>query len=75
MNEEENEMVYLIVGIAALIVGTLVGFFGGRSIMKKYIEENSQVNEEMIRAMFMQMGMKPNQKKINKVMKAMEKHK
>ena len=41
--------------------------------MKKYLKKNPPINEEMIKALMMQMGRKPNQKQINQMMKAMEK--
>ena len=36
-------------------------------------DEIMLVNEDMIKALMMQMGRKPNQKQINQMMKAMEK--
>ena len=41
--------------------------------MKKYLKKNPPINEDMIKALMMQMGRKPNQKQINQMMKAMEK--
>ena len=64
-------------GISHLIIGLLVGgaagFFGARAFMKKYLKKNPPINEDMIKALMMQMGRKPNQKQINQMMRAMEK--
>ena len=59
--------------ILILIVG-IVGFYGARTFMKKYLKKNPPINEDMIKALMMQMGRKPNQKQINQMMKAMEKY-
>lgn len=64
------DILLLVVG---LLIGALVGFFGARFFMKKYLKENPPINEEMIKTLMMQMGRKPNQKQINQMMKAMEK--
>ena len=42
--------------------------------MKKYLKKNPPINEDMIKALMMQMGRKPNQKQIDQMMKAMEKY-
>ncbi|GFR53374.1 hypothetical protein BAP_80 [Bacillus sp. CN2] len=39
--------------------------------MMSYLKKNPPINEQMLRMMMMQMGMKPSQKKINQMMKAM----
>ena len=57
-----------------LIVGLVIGFFGARAFMKSYMKKNPPINEDMIKALMMQMGRKPNQKQINQMMKAMEKY-
>ena len=57
-----------------LIVGAVIGFFLARNFMKKYLKKNPPINEDMIKALMMQMGRKPNQKQINQMMKAMEKY-
>lgn len=66
-----HDILILIVGI---LIGAVVGFFGARTFMKKYLKKNPPINEDMIKALMMQMGRKPNQKQINQMMKAMEKY-
>ena len=56
------------------ILLVVVGFFVARTLMKKYLKKNPPINEDMIKALMMQMGRKPNQKQINQMMKAMEKY-
>lgn len=63
--------IYILVGILALIVGLLLGFFIARKYMMDYIKKNPPINEKMLRVMMMQMGQNPSQKKINQMMKAM----
>ena len=65
------DIIYLIIG---LLVGGAAGFFGARAFMKKYLKKNPPINEDMIKALMMQMGRKPNQKQINQMMRAMEKY-
>ncbi len=65
------DIIYLIIG---LLIGGAAGFFGARAFMKKYLKQNPPINEDMIKALMMQMGRKPNQKQINQMMKAMEKY-
>lgn len=57
-----------------LILGAVIGFFVARKVMEKYLKKNPPINEDMIKALMMQMGRKPNQKQINQMMKAMEKY-
>ena len=57
-----------------LIIGLVIGFFGARHYMKKYFQKNPPINRDMIKALMMQMGRKPNEKQINQMMKAMEKY-
>ena len=66
-----HDILLVIVGI---LIGAVIGFFGARTFMKKYLKKNPPINEDMIKALMMQMGRKPNQKQINQMMKAMEKY-
>ncbi len=66
-----QDIILLVVG---LLLGAVIGFFVSRLVMKKYLKKNPPINEEMIKALMMQMGRKPNQKQINQMMKAMEKY-
>ncbi len=60
--------------LAGLVGGIIIGFLISRFVTKKYLKKNPPINEEMIKALMMQMGRKPNQKQINQMMKAMEKY-
>lgn len=55
--------------IIALLVGAVVGFFVAQRQLKKYLQKNPTINEEVVRTMMMQMGRTPSQKQINQVMK------
>lgn len=65
------DILYLVGG---LIVGAVLGFFLAKHFMQKYLKKNPPINEEMIKALMMQMGRKPSQKQINQMMKSMEKY-
>ena len=63
-------IIWCLVGLA---VGLVLGFFGARLFMKKYLKKNPPINEKMIKIMMQQMGRTPSQKQINQMMKAMNK--
>ncbi|WP_147532247.1 YneF family protein [Bacillus marasmi] len=65
--------VNILVGILALAAGVALGFFIARKYMMDYLKKNPPINEQMLKMMMMQMGMKPSQKKINQMMNAMNK--
>ena len=60
--------------LLGLVIGFIIGFFVARTVMKKYMKKNPPINEEMIKALMMQMGRKPNQKQINQMMKNLQKY-
>ena len=62
--------VLILVGI--LLVGAALGFFLSQRYFKKYLRDNPPVNENMIRAMMMQMGRKPSEKQVRQVMQSMQ---
>ena len=66
-----HDILLIIIG---LIIGAVIGFFAARTFMKKYLKKNPPINENMIKALMMQMGRKPNQKQINQMMRSMEKY-
>jgi uncharacterized protein YneF (UPF0154 family) len=65
----------LIIGIVCLLVGFVVGFLVMRAIFTKQLKDNPPINRDMIRAMFMQMGRKPSEKDITRVMNSMNQYK
>ena len=56
---------YTIVGA---IIGGLVTFYFTRKKFEKEIKENPPINEKMIRAMYMEMGRKPSEAQIKRIM-------
>nr|WP_096199540.1 YneF family protein [Bacillus sp. FJAT-45350] len=64
---------YIVVGLLAALAGVAIGFFIARKTMMSYLKKNPPINEQMLRVMMMQMGQNPSQKKINQMMKAMQK--
>lgn len=63
--------VAIIIGIVALLVGLIVGFLVSRKLFQRELEKNPPVTRNMIRTMYMQMGRKPSEKDINRVMETM----
>ncbi len=57
--------------IIALLVGIVIGYFGARYYMQRYIRENPPITEEMMRTMMMQMGQKPSERKLHQMMQTM----
>lgn len=62
----------IVIAVLALIAGVALGFFIARKYMMNYLKKNPPINEQMLKMMMMQMGMKPSQKKINQMMKVMQ---
>ena len=62
--------VFIIIG--CIILGFIIGFLVARKIISKYLQKNPPVNENMIRAMYRQMGRTPSEKQIREVMRSME---
>ena len=60
--------------IGVLILGLVVGFFASRWFFKRQLQKNPPINENMIRAMFMQMGVKASEARIRAVMYSMKKN-
>lgn len=56
--------------IIGVIIGLIVGFFLSRHFFKKQLEKNPPINEKMIRAMFMEMGRKPSEAQIRKILQS-----
>lgn len=46
----------VLVGILALVVGLVGGFFLARFTMKSYLAKNPPISEEMMKSMMMSMG-------------------
>ncbi len=55
--------------VICTLIGAIVGFFLARYFFKRELRKNPPINEKMIRAMFMEMGRKPNETQIKRIMK------
>ena len=58
----------MLYGFLGLAVGLAIGFFVSRYVFKKNLKKNPPINEKMIRAMYMEMGRKPSEVQIKKIM-------
>ena len=63
-----HDILMIVIG---LIPGLIIGFLGARIFMKKYLQKNPPINEDMIKVMMSSMGRTPTQKQVNQVMKNM----
>lgn len=61
---------FVLIIIFCLIGGLVGGFFIARTIIKKEIQKNPPINEDMIKAMYRSMGVTPSQARLNQTMKA-----
>ena len=60
--------VFIILG--CIILGFIIGFLVARKLISKYLQKNPPVNENMIRAMYRQMGRTPSEKQVREVMRS-----
>jgi uncharacterized protein YneF (UPF0154 family) len=65
-----HDILMIVIG---LVAGIVIGFFGARFFMQRYLKKNPPINEEMIKIMMSSMGRTPSQKQVNMVMKQMQK--
>ena len=72
VNLQVGAFVGIIIGL--ILLGALLGFFISRYVFKRQLQKNPPINENMIRAMFMQMGRKPSESQIRAVMNSMKKN-
>ena len=56
--------------IFGIIVGGFIGFFGARYFFKRQMQKNPPISEKMIRALFSEMGRKPSEAQIKRIMKS-----
>jgi uncharacterized protein YneF (UPF0154 family) len=66
-------LIHIVGYTVAVLAGLAIGFFIARKTMMSYLKKNPPINEQMLRVMMSQMGQNPSQKKINQMMKAMQK--
>ncbi len=64
--------ILLIVGIVALLLGAIAGFFIAIQYFKKYQKKNPPITEDQVRIMMRQMGRTPSEKQVRQVMQAMQ---
>ncbi len=58
-------MVYSLIG---LLIGVIVGFIVTKWYLKKEMDKYPAISEKMIRAMMIQMGKKPNEQQVKRIM-------
>ncbi len=65
-----HDILMIVIG---LVGGIIVGFLLARLYMKKYLQKNPPITEEMVKIMMGSMGRTPSQKQVNQVMKQIQK--
>ena len=63
---------FIILILLVILATAIVTFIVVRKIFAKQMKKNPPINENMIRAMFAQMGRTPSEKQVRAVMKSME---
>lgn len=53
------------------LIGAVIAFFVTKRLFEKQIKDNPPINENMIRAMYAQMGRKPSEAQIRQIMRTM----
>ncbi|UUX34601.1 YneF family protein [Fundicoccus culcitae] len=66
---------WLLIVVAALVIGFVAGFYIARRYMMDYFKENPPIDERMITQMMTQMGQKPSKKKVQQIMNSMKQSK
>lgn len=61
----------VLIAIVALVAGTIIGVMVTRSAVKKQLEQNPPLNEDMLRMMMMQMGRKPSETQVHQMMQSL----
>ena len=61
-------LLYLVLG---LVGGGLGGFFLSKYLFEKQLKENPPISEKQIRTMFSAMGQKPNEARVQQVLRQM----
>lgn len=72
MKGEKILGMYILIFVIGAALGVIGGFFGARQYMKKYLQENPPISEDMMRTMMMQIGQKPSERKLNQMMTSMK---
>ncbi|BAN06936.1 UPF0154 protein LVIS_1358 [Levilactobacillus brevis KB290] len=75
LTKEGNKLATWIWILIVIVVGLACaagGFYGARKYMENYLKDNPPINEDQLRAMMLQMGQKPSQRKLHQMMAAMQ---
>lgn len=67
-NVNNGGIVSMLYGCIGAIIGAIIGFFAARYFFKRNLQKNPPINEKMIRAMFLEMGRKPSEAQIKRIM-------
>ena len=62
------DLLYLLLG---LVIGAVATFFITRYFFQKQLKENPPITEKQIRQMFISMGQKPSEARIQQVLRSM----
>lgn len=53
-----------------IVIGLIVGFFGARFYFKRQLQKNPPITEKMARTMFAEMGRKPSEAQMRRIMRS-----
>lgn len=63
---------FVVTIILCILGGAIAGFFLARWYFKRELQKNPPINENMIRAMYRQMGRNPSEAQIRQIMNQMK---
>lgn len=65
---------FVVTIVLCILGGAIAGFFLARWYFKRELQKNPPINENMIRAMYRQMGRNPSEAQIRQIMNQMKKN-
>ena len=66
---------FVVTIVLCILGGAIAGFFLARWYFKRELQKNPPINENMIRAMYRQMGRNPSEAQIRQIMNSVNKNK
>ena len=53
-----------------IVIALILGFFGARFYFKRQLQKNPPITEKMVRTMFAEMGRKPSEAQMRRIMRS-----
>jgi uncharacterized protein YneF (UPF0154 family) len=63
---------YILVGVVGLIIGAVIGIVVAKKSIKKQLQKHPPIDEGMIRYIYSQVGRKPSESDLKRIMNQMK---